>query len=226
MSRYSLILFDIDGTLVWTKGAGRASTRLAMLEIFGTADGVDTHEFGGKTDWRTLLDLLGDHAHDDIRTAMTRYEESISRHLTSVTPDFPIQPVTAALETVAELRRRDALMGIVTGNVSTTAPIKLQAAGFDPAWFAVGAYGSEALERDDLPALAIERASRLSGRKIAPETVLVVGDTPADIACARACGAVAVAVLTGYSPREALEAAQPDFLLEDLTTFFTTVMDA
>lgn len=226
MSRYSLILFDIDGTLVWTKGAGRASTRLAMLEIFGTDNGLDSHEFGGKTDWRTLVDLLGDHVHETMPVTMPHYEEAVGRHLTQIAAEFPITPVTAALETVTELRRRGApLPGIVTGNVSTTAPVKLRAAGFDPAWFPVAAYGSEALERNDLPLMAVERASRLLGRQIPPHEVVVVGDTPADVACARAIGAVAVAVLTGYSPRAALEESKPDYLLDDLTHFFPQVID-
>ena len=115
-------------------------------------------------------------------------------------------------------------MGILTGNVSTTAPIKLRAAGYDPDWFPVGAYGSERMERDDLPALAVERAEKIIGRRIAPEQVVIIGDTPADVSCARALGAVAVAVLTGFSSRDELAATQPDYLLDDLSQFFGAVI--
>jgi phosphoglycolate phosphatase-like HAD superfamily hydrolase len=129
------------------------------------------------------------------------------------------------MDVIHELRRRGSpTMGILTGNVSTTAPIKLRAAGFDPEWFPVGAYGSERMERDDLPALAVERAEKILGRRIAPGQVVIVGDTPQDVSCARALGAVAVAVLTGFSSREELAATQPDYLLDDLSQFFGTVM--
>lgn len=222
----SLILFDIDGTLLWPKGAGRVSTRLAMQEVFGEVGQIDSHYFGGKTDWSTLLDLLGDvFSPEEIERRMPAYQDAAARHLAAIIGDYPVEPCPAAHETVAETRRRGLLAGIVTGNVQTTAPIKLRRAGFDPEWFPVGAYGSEAADRNALPAIALERAERLLGRRIPPREVLVIGDTAADVACARALGAVAVAVRTGYAtaPGE-LDAAGPDYLLDDLTTFFGTVI--
>jgi phosphoglycolate phosphatase-like HAD superfamily hydrolase len=120
---------------------------------------------------------------------------------------------------VGTLRDRELPLGIVTGNVASTAPVKLRAAGYDPDWFPVGAFGSEALDRNELPTLALERAIRHFEIDVAPEQVVVVGDTPMDIACARALGAVAVAVCTGFSKRADLEGAQPDYLLDDLTAF-------
>jgi phosphoglycolate phosphatase-like HAD superfamily hydrolase len=126
---------------------------------------------------------------------------------------------------VAELRRRGVPLGLVTGNVSTTAPIKLRAAGFDPGWFSIGAYGSESVDRNHLSALALKRAAAHLQRPIAPERVMVIGDTVADIECARAVGATAVAVLTGYCPAADLVAAGPDYLLNDLTTFLDEVLD-
>ncbi len=217
-----LILFDIDGTLLWTKGSGRESTRAAMIEVFGTFGALDSHTFGGKTDWQTLVELLADAgiSSGHIEQQMPLYEAAIARHLTQIIGSYPSAPCPGALDVVHHLRQRDdVLLGIVTGNASTTAPIKLRAAGFDPDWFPVGAYGSEAMHRDHLPALALERAIRYSGRTITPEQVIVIGDTPADVACARALGAVAVAVKTGFSSHDELLACQPDHLLDDLTTF-------
>ena len=226
--KIELILFDIDGTLVITHGAGRTSTGLAMREIFGTDAGLDNHHFGGKTDWKTLTELLAErnYSHEEMLEFIPHYEEAIGRHLSQIIHTFPVAPCPGAMEAVSELRRRGTpTLGILTGNVSTTAPIKLSAAGYDPAWFPVGAYGSEAIERDDLPALAVERAERLLGQRITPEQVMVVGDTPADIACARALGAVAVAVQTGFSKPEELAAAKPDFLLDNLIGFFDTILE-
>lgn len=217
-----LILFDIDGTLMLTGGAGREVTHLAMMEIFGTSSRVQNHHFGGKTDWQSLIELLEEHNYDEARIGevMHHYEEAMARHTSEVIPRYPARACTGALELVQRLRQHpDILLGVVTGNVAKVAPIKLQAVGFDPDWFPVGAYGNEAANRDHLPPLALERAIRHYGRHIEPHQVIVVGDTETDIACARALGAVAVAVLTGFSTREQLEAAQPDYLLVDLTTF-------
>ena len=223
-----LILFDIDGTLLLPKGAGRASTKMALLEVFQTEAGIDQHEFGGKTDWHTLRELLAVHGHDEaaIREVIPTYEQVVARHLSSIIGNYPVERCPGALELVTELHNSQVpLLGIVTGNVSTTAPIKLRAAGYDPSWFVVGAYGSESPERNDLPFLAVERAERLLGRSIAPAEVIVIGDTPADIACARAMGAVAVGVMTGFTKRETMLATEPDYLLDDLTTFLGQVME-
>lgn len=212
-----LILFDIDGTLLWTRGSGREATRAAMIEIFGTCGALDSHVFGGKTDWLTLVELLN-LTPEVVGQHMPVYEQAAARHLARIIPSFATTPCTGALDVVQALRERDdTLLGLVTGNTSATAPIKLRAAGFDPAWFPVGAYGSESLERDNLPALALERAQRYLGQRIAPHQVMVIGDTPADISCARALGARAVAVLTGFGTREELLEAAPDVLLDDLT---------
>lgn len=210
------------------KGVGRAATRLAMLEVFKTDAGLENHYFGGKTDWRTLLDLLPPQGftEETIRELMPAYEQAAALHMTRIIPEYPVEQCPGSHSLVTTLHRRgQPLQGLVTGNTASIAPIKLQAAGFDPAWFVVAAYGSESPDRNELPPLAIARAEQVSGRKIAPEQVIVIGDTIADVNCARACGAVAVAVKTGYATNPAeLEDAKPDYLLNDLTTFWDEVL--
>jgi phosphoglycolate phosphatase-like HAD superfamily hydrolase len=218
-----LILFDIDGTLVWTRGAGREATRRAMLEIFGTCGAIAAHPFGGKTDWRTLVELLLSEGmtHAEIERRIPDYNLAMGRHITEVIPQYDVIPCTGAIELVQTLRQRDdLLLGVVTGNVTSAAPVKLRAAGFDPAWFPIGAYGDEAMDRDHLPPLALARANQLARTPIPPEAVIVVGDTPADISCARALGAVAVGVETGFCQPSELAAARPDYQLKDLTEFW------
>lgn len=211
-----LVLFDIDGTLLDGHGIGRAATRRAMLEIFGSTGRLDTHSFAGKTDWSTLCELLG-LSEAEIGRQMPAYEICIQRHMRDLLPEFEMAPLPGSLQTVQALRQRpDFITGIVTGNASVTTPLKLAAAGFDPAWFPVRACGSEAVTRNALPAIALERACAYSGQSITAEQVTVVGDTPADVACARALGARAVAVTTGFSTRADLLAAQPDHLLDKL----------
>ena len=212
-----LVLFDIDGTLMDGHGIGRAATSRAMLELFGTIGRLETHNFAGNTDWGTLCQIL-DRDEADIGRQMPAYEASIERHMRDLAPEFELHPLPGALETVQALHKRpDFIVGIVTGNATVTTPIKLAGAGFDPAWFPVLACGSEAASRNDLPPLALQRACALSGQAIAPQDVTVVGDTPADVACARALGARAVAVTTGFSTRDALVAAGPDHLLDDIS---------
>lgn len=222
-----LILFDIDGTLVWTRGAGREATRHAMIEVFGTCAALDTHHFGGKTDWQTLVELL--HAHGmtdaDIQRRMPDYNIVMGQHVERVIGNYPVTACPGALDLVNELRQRDdVVLGLVTGNVANAAPHKIAAAGFDPAHFVIGAYGNEAMLRDHLPALAVKRAEHYAGHSFAPRDVWVIGDTAADVSCARAIGAVVVGVKTGFggAPEE-VAAAQPDYLLNDLTEFWNVI---
>ncbi|HVU13555.1 MAG TPA: HAD hydrolase-like protein [Phototrophicaceae bacterium] len=217
-----LILFDIDCTLLLTRGAGREANRLAMLEVFGTVGALHAHKFGGKTDWQTLAELLTVQgiSHTEIERQMPIYSEAMARHLGNILPDFEMIVMPGAHELIKALHARpDVALGIVTGNVPGSAEVKLRAAGFDPAMFPIGAFGNESIDRNRLPALAIARATEYYHTPFLPQDVIVVGDTPADIACARAVGAVAVAVETGFCEPGELEAAQPDYLLHDLTEF-------
>lgn len=217
-----LLLFDIDGTLLRTNGAGRESTRRAMLDVYGTEGNLATFHFGGRTDWQIVLDLLEEspYSEDEIVARLPQYHDSIARHLSDVIASFPVETCPGGVETVrALLDQPNVALGIVTGNVASAAPVKLRAAGYDPDWFPVGAFGHEAQLRAALPPLAMQRAEALYGSPFTPQRVVVIGDTPADVECARAAGAWAVAVNTGFEERESLVMAGPDVLLEDLTGF-------
>jgi phosphoglycolate phosphatase-like HAD superfamily hydrolase len=112
--------------------------------------------------------------------------------------------------------REDALVGLLTGNIEAGARVKLRPTGL---WdcFRVGAFGSDDIDRRRLPAVACARAQRLTGRRFEFEQVTIIGDTPLDVDCARACGAVAVAVATGFHPPEDLQACAPDLFLTDFS---------
>ena len=219
-----LLLFDIDGTLLRTKGAGREATRLSMLEVFGTASTIATHHFGGKPDWYTLVELLSNHGYtrESIQPLLPQFEAAMGRNLSQTILVNGAQPCPGALELIHRLRVDSRYMlGIVTGNAQASGNVKLQAAGYDPIWFTVGAYGTESVDRNDLPRLALERARAHCACDIQPQRVIVVGDTLKDIESARALGAVAVAVTTGFEARHKLVAAKPDYLLDDLTGFMS-----
>lgn len=222
----TLVLFDIDGTLSLTKGAGRESTARAMLEMFGSDKNVRELAIGGKTDWQILHEQLTDYGQDTerIESSMAAYEALMAKHLSAIIHEYPTHACVGAHELVNTLHAMpDVVLGVVTGNTSLTAPIKLAAVGFDFSVFVANAFGSESITRNALPGLAISRAKQVTGYDFQPHEVIVIGDTVADIECARAVKAVAVAVQTGFEALPLLEAAQPDYLLKDLTQFLETV---
>jgi phosphoglycolate phosphatase len=108
------------------------------------------------------------------------------------------------------------ILGLVTGNVRAAVPHKLRAVGLDPGAFTFGAFGSEHHDRNQLPALALNRLEQQLGASIPPQSALVIGDTPHDIACARQSGLRVLCVATGTYPRHTLAPHNPDYLLDDL----------
>ena len=219
-----LILFDIDGTLLWTDGAGRRAIHRALLDEVGTAGPIDTYRFDGKTDpqiVRELLTLAG-HPEADVEPRIAavcrRYVERLAVELAQpaqATRLFPgVVEILAALESHEAAGR--ALVGLLTGNLAAGAALKLRSAGLDPARFAVGAYGSDSGNRAELPAFAARRAAERIGREVRGDDVVIVGDTPADVACGRPIGARAVAVATGYYDVAALRAAGAAHVFEHL----------
>ncbi len=210
-----LILFDIDGTLLWTDGAGRRAIRRAMVEEVGTSGPIDSYRLDGKTDPQIVRELLGLAGHpaatDEraIAAVCDRYLALLARELEN--PARETRLFDGVTELLAALAPHEtagrALVGLLTGNLERGAALKLRSAGLDPARFAVGAYGSDSGHRPDLPAIAAERAARRTGRPVPGGNVVIVGDTPADVACGRPIGARTVAVATGSYDVAALRAA-------------------
>lgn len=214
-----LILFDIDGTLLTAGGAPRRAFRRALTEFFGTEGAAATDDFSGKTDPQIVYDLMtaagfgDDHIAERIAALFERYVARLADELEKEDGHRLLPGVAELVPRLAEDPR--IVLGLVTGNVESGARLKLDHFGL---WdrFRVGAFGSDDRERDRLPPIAVARARELTGRSFAGEEVVVVGDTPADIRCARAAGAIAIAVATGPPGRDTLAASEPDFLLDSL----------
>jgi phosphoglycolate phosphatase len=215
-----LFLFDIDGTLVTARGAGRLALQEALRQTYGTAGDIDRYDFRGKTDPRIVFDLMRDAglADDVIESRMSACFDAYTIELDRQIGDgsrvivLPgIAEVVRALST-----RDDALVGLLTGNIEAGARVKLRSTGLLPL-FRVGAYGSDSMDRRRLPAIACERARHVAGRDFPFDRVTIIGDTPLDVDCARACGAVAVAVATGFHPHADLAACAPDLLFTDFS---------
>lgn len=215
-----LFLFDIDGTLVTAAGAGRIALGRALAATYGTTGPVDAYDFRGKTDPRIVHDLMGA-AGVDAATIGARLAACFAAYVAELEALIGDGARVKIMPGIAEVVRRlaardDAVVGLLTGNVEGGARVKLSPTGLWPL-FRVGAFGSDDLDRRRLPAIACERAHRLVGHRFAFEQVTIIGDTPLDVDCARACGAVAVAVATGFHPAEDLTACAPDLFFHDFS---------
>lgn len=201
-----LILFDIDGTILWTDGAGRRAIHRALLDEMGTAGPIEGYRFDGKTDpqiVRELMELAGHpecDSEDRITAVCTRYVELLTAELAKPTQATRIYPGIKDLLTALEPYEADgrALVGLLTGNVQHGAALKIRSAGLDFERFTVGAFGSDSHHRPNLPAIAARRAEQRTGRAFSGADIVIVGDTPDDVACARPMGARTVGVGTGY----------------------------
>jgi phosphoglycolate phosphatase-like HAD superfamily hydrolase len=214
-----LVLFDVDGTLITSRGAGRRAMRSALERVFGGAGGIDHYDLRGRTDTRIVHDVMGALGWEPARIE-ERLDDFFEAYLSGLASEIgdgrhvvTLPGVGAVVEQLA--RSPQALVGLVTGNIEEGARIKLHPTGLLPC-FRVGAYGSDHMDRRRLPSLAARRAHALVGHHFAPHHVVVIGDTPHDIDCARAFGAVAVAVTTGQYSRDELLAERPDHLFDDL----------
>ncbi len=214
-----LILFDIDGTLIRSHGGGRAALQAALEEIFDTAGPIDNYRMGGKTDIRIITDLL---TATGIKTAEitpklpTIYELMVAK-AEEIFPEKKMVQCPGVFELLQALNIcENVVLGLLTGNNHLSAPLKLLAADIDPRQFRVAAYGSDAANRNDLPALAWQRAKELTGYDFDGKNTVIIGDTPADILCARAGQATAVALASGWHAASTLAQYQPDYLFNNL----------
>jgi phosphoglycolate phosphatase len=212
-----VILFDVDGTLVDARGAGSRALLAALTEIYGRAFHRNGVAFAGRTDRAIVADLLAANevTAAEIESGLSAVFQSLPGHMRAATNRTPSVPCPGVGRLLAALADRERIvLGLLTGNMQATAFIKIASAGLDPTIFQIGAFGDETFDRNALPPLALRRATGLCGRSIS--TATVVGDTPADIECARVNGLHAVAVATGpYSPAQ-LARYNPNHVFPDL----------
>ena len=215
-----LFLFDVDGTLIHAHGAGRIAFTRALTEVYGTAGPADAYDTRGKTDLEIVFDLLRASGVGDevIRDRLAAYHEAYSRNLEALIANgHPVDVMPGIAELIRRLSaRQDALVGLLTGNVESGARAKLRPTGLLP-YFRVGAFGSDDADRRRLPAIARQRACALTGYDFAFQQIVIIGDTPLDVDCARACGALCAAVATGQHTYDELASCSPDMLFTDFS---------
>ena len=216
-----VVLFDIDGTLLLSDGAGRRALERVLIETFGEA-GPSSYRYGGKTDKlivRETMRLVGI-PDATIEGAM---EHVIAAYLRNLREELTSNANAArALPGVYELldaveRHNDLVLGLLTGNVMEGAGVKLRAVQLDPDRFKVGAFGSDHEDRPMLPPIAQRRASVLLGHEVPGDRLIIIGDTEHDMTCGIGVGARAIGVATGGVARRELETHAPAAVFDDFT---------
>jgi phosphoglycolate phosphatase-like HAD superfamily hydrolase len=209
-------LFDIDGTLIASGGAGKAALEVAMASEFGIPHVIEKLELSGRTDRAIIRDLFRMHVIEETPENYRRLVEGYLRHLPASLASHRgrILPGIAAL--LAQLQQRgDVAVGLLTGNVRAGARVKLGFFGLYN-YFGFGGYGDHHLDRDDVAREALAEVRQRFDGEVVLERIWVIGDTPLDVRCARSIGVKVAAVCTGWHPREELADHRPDLLLTDL----------
>ena len=212
-----LVLFDIDGTLVHTGGAGTKAFAKVFATEFGLPQGTEKMKFAGRTDVSLVREFFNLHGipatSDNFERFFSRYVFWLDHILThSHTEECPgVRDLILELESLPQ----PPLIGLLTGNIRLGAEIKLR---HFKLWehFETGGFADDSEDRDQIAAAAKARGERVLGQKLDGSEIIVIGDTPLDIRCGRAIGAKVLAVATGGSRYEELERHHADWTVEDL----------
>ncbi len=215
---HTLLLFDIDGTLILSGGAGLRALNQTFHELFQVQDAFTGITTAGRTDGEIIDEALRQSQITSTEAVLVeiqrRYEGRLTEEIQLPGPRKGIMPGVEDLLMFLSVRR-NVTLGLLTGNFQSTAKIKLDYFGLSD-YFLCGAYGSDALHRNALVDIAKQRAKLLGVEILSARDILIVGDTPLDVACARAAGSKMAAVATGQFDVVALEKAGAEIALENL----------
>jgi len=212
-----LVLFDIDGTLIRTGGAGVRAFQQVFAEVFNARDHFEQLKFPGRTDYSLVREFFKYHGFEPTPENFHRFFSEYASRLEANLNQKQVTVMPGVREFIqhAAALSSPPVLGLLTGNVRIGAELKLKRAGLWD-YFKTGAFADDHEDRDCIAGVARER-----GRSMIPglqdREILVVGDTPHDIRCGRAIGARVLAVGTGGSSMEELEQHKPDYLVKDMS---------
>lgn len=213
----TVCLFDIDGTLLNSGGAGQHAMEQALLEVFGVTGPYEDIKAAGRTDKAITTDLFNHHLIELSDQNWSRFLNSYVEHLPVSLQTQQGQVLPGVREILENLSaREDVALGLLTGNLQTGADLKLRYFEIDH-HFAFGGFGDVHHDRDDVARLAYRAACEHLKSEVAADSVWVIGDTPDDVTCGRAIGARTIAVATGIYDYSVLQGAEPDFLFHDFS---------
>jgi len=218
-----LLLFDIDGTLLDSGGAGLRSLELAFRDAFSVDNAAEGISMAGRTDVGIILDMMGNAGVPPLESSLQKVLDCYLGHLIEQIASSRKRLMPGVSCLLEELVRTEGLsLGLLTGNVEDGAHLKLKSLGIEQ-YFAtaegslVGAFGSDNADRNELLPIAVERCREAFYVELSYGDCIVVGDTPMDIGCAKPYGATAIGVATGPYEAEELKRAGADEVFEDLS---------
>ncbi|HEX8050115.1 MAG TPA: HAD family hydrolase [Solirubrobacterales bacterium] len=217
----STVLFDIDGTLLVTGGAGAVAWQRAFREMHGVDADIDEHTHAGMTDpeiaaivFREVIGREGTVAEraEAIAGYLSHLQDAVEE-----SEGYRVMP--GIEELLPRLAGEGVLLGVVTGNIEAAAHIKLARADLNR-YFAFGGYGSDSSDRTELTKKAVERGGQVAGKPLDPAATIAVGDTPRDVKAGHGAGIKVVGVATGNYSVADLEAAGADWAISDVGNGF------
>jgi phosphoglycolate phosphatase len=208
------VLFDIDGTLLVTGGAGAVAWQRAFRELHGVDADIEEHTHAGMTDPEiaeiVFREVIGrDGSEEERSEAIASY---LSHLADAVDESSGYRVMPGIEELLLRLAKQGVLLGIVTGNIESAAHIKLARGGLNR-FFAFGGYGSDSRDRTELTRKALERGATVAGVDLDPSAMIAVGDTPRDIKAGHGAGIRVVGVATGAYSVEELSEADADWAI-------------
>ena len=213
----TLLLFDIDGTLITSGSAGEFALKLAVRDLFGVDDDLSSIGIAGRTDGLIARQILERYRRETNAENITAFLDVYLCHLVELLPKTRGAVLPGIVQLLEALKKRpNVALALLTGNISRGAELKLSHYGVW-AFFDFGAYADDHHDRNELASLAHARAVEFHGVQFPAERTFVIGDTPYDIECGKVIGAKTVAVATGSYTRQQLAEHHPDFLLDDFS---------
>ena len=215
------VLFDIDGTLLYTGGAGAVAWQRAFAELYGIEANIEEHTHAGMTDPEiaaiVFREVIGREGSDEERaSAIAAYLDHLGRAVEE-SEGYEVKP--GIEELLPRLAHDGVLLGLVTGNIESAAHLKL-ARGDLNRYFSFGGYGSDSSDRTELTKRAVERGGEVAGRPLDLEAMIAVGDTPRDVTAGHGAGIRVVGVATGHYTVEELRSAEADWAIPDVADGF------
>lgn len=213
-----LVLFDIDGTLVHTGGAGTAAFTRTFARHFNLHHGTERMKFAGRTDVSLVREFFRIHNYAETPEHFKLFFEHYIFWLDHILTRNGGEMCRGVRELIRDLQAlpHPPTLGLLTGNIQLGAEIKLRHFGL---WehFKFGGFADDHEERDHIAAAALERGRRVLGKNLQPQEVVVIGDTPFDVKCGKFIGAKTLAAATGGSKLEELKPCGADWTVADLT---------
>jgi phosphoglycolate phosphatase-like HAD superfamily hydrolase len=211
-----LILFDIDGTLISSGGAGTRALNKSFNEIFSIPDGFQGVRMAGRTDIEIMKEGMRRHNINPEAKLVKRMVDGYIYHLGKEIHNNGRHLKPRIKEILSRLKEMEGVyLGLLTGNLEKGARIKLEPFGIN-LYFPFGAFGSDDEDRNRLLPIALKKFSDIYNVSLKPEDSIVIGDTPRDVACSKPYGALSVVVATGPYSFEELKDSGADLVLEDL----------